>query len=161
MINSANVIIRINIKPECNGHYREFTKNLQMQKETSPLCISKQIHTIIYDCFQDVFKMFYTYVFKINNYSSSKKTGQHYLSHIVPSRVFSGCAMIKNPSASAGDTRGGGFIPRWGNIPWRRTWQPTPVFLSGKSHEQKRLVGYSSWGHKESDKTEHRTAQSG
>ena len=108
-----------------------------------------------------VFKMFYTYVFKINNYSSSKKTGQHYLSHIVPSRVFSGCAMIKNPSASAGETRGGGFIPRWGNIPWRRIWQPTPVFLSGKSHEQKRLVGYSLWGHKESDKTEHRTAQSG
>ena len=71
-----------------------------------------------------VFQMFYTYVFKINNYSSSKKTGQHYLSHIVPSRVFSGCAMIKNPSASAGDTRDGGFIPKQGNIPCRRTCNP-------------------------------------
>ena len=32
--------------------------------------------------------------------------------------------------------------------------QPTPVFLPGESHEQKRLEGYSSWGHKESDMTE-------
>ena len=32
--------------------------------------------------------------------------------------------------------------------------QPTPVFLPGKSHEQRSLVGYSSWGHKESDMTE-------
>ena len=27
--------------------------------------------------------------------------------------------------------------------PWRRAWQPTPVFLPGKSHEQRSLVGYS------------------
>ena len=33
-------------------------------------------------------------------------------------------------------------------IPWRRKWQPTPVFLPGKSHGQKRLVGYSPWSHK-------------
>ena len=33
-------------------------------------------------------------------------------------------------------------------IPWRRKWQPTPVFLSGKSHGQRSLVGYSPWGHK-------------
>ena len=31
-------------------------------------------------------------------------------------------------------------------INWRRKWQPTPVFLSGKSHGQKSLVGYSPWG---------------
>ena len=30
-------------------------------------------------------------------------------------------------------------------IPWRRKWQPTPVFLPGKSHEQKSLAGYSPW----------------
>ena len=34
-------------------------------------------------------------------------------------------------------------------------WQPTPVFLSGKSHRQRSLVGYSPWGCKESDTTEH------
>ena len=40
-----------------------------------------------------------------------------------------------------------------GNIPWRRNWQLTPVFLPGKSHEQRSLVGYSSWDCKESDTT--------
>ena len=37
-----------------------------------------------------------------------------------------------------------------GKIPWRRAWQPTPVFLPGESHGQRNLVGYSLWGHKES-----------
>ena len=37
---------------------------------------------------------------------------------------------------------------------WRRKWQPTPVFLPGVFHGQRNLVGYSPWGHKESDKTE-------
>ena len=37
---------------------------------------------------------------------------------------------------------------------WRRKWQPTPVFLPGESHEQRSLVGYSPWGHKELDMTE-------
>ena len=41
-----------------------------------------------------------------------------------------------------------------GEIPWRRQWQPTPVLLPGKSHGQRSLVGYSPWGHKESDTTE-------
>ena len=38
---------------------------------------------------------------------------------------------------------------------WRRKWQSTPVFLPGKSHGQRRLAGYSPWGPKESDMTEH------
>ena len=40
-------------------------------------------------------------------------------------------------------------------IPWRRKWQPTPVFLPGKPHGWRNLVGYSPWGHKELDVTEH------
>ena len=40
---------------------------------------------------------------------------------------------------------------------WRREWQPTPVFLPGKSHEQRTLVGYSPWGCKELDITEQLT----
>ena len=46
-----------------------------------------------------------------------------------------------------------GFDPWVGKIPWRKIWQPTSVFLSGKSHEQRTLAGYSPWGHKESDTT--------
>ena len=35
-----------------------------------------------------------------------------------------------------------------------RKWQPTPVLLPGESHGGRSLVGYSSWGRKESDTTE-------
>ena len=38
-----------------------------------------------------------------------------------------------------------------------RKWQPTPVFLPGEFHGQRTLVGYSSWGHTESDTTEQLT----
>ena len=46
------------------------------------------------------------------------------------------------------------FDPWVGKIPWRREWQPTPVFLPGESYEQRTRVGYSPWGLKESDTTE-------
>ena len=36
----------------------------------------------------------------------------------------------------------------WSLIPWRRKWQPTPVFFPGKSHGQRSLAGYNPWGHK-------------
>ena len=39
--------------------------------------------------------------------------------------------------------------------PWRRKWQPTPVFLPGKFHRQRSLTSYSPWGHKESGTVEH------
>ena len=39
---------------------------------------------------------------------------------------FPGGSMVKNPPANLGDT---GSIPGWGRFPWRRKWQPTPVFL--------------------------------
>ena len=47
------------------------------------------------------------------------------------------------------------FDSRIGKIPWRRKWQPIPVVLPGESHGQRSLVGYSPWGHKVSDATEH------
>ena len=36
---------------------------------------------------------------------------------------------------------------------WRREWQPTPIFLPGKSHGQRSLEGDGPWGGKESDTT--------
>ena len=45
------------------------------------------------------------------------------------------------------------FDPWIGKIPWRRKWQPTPVFLPGRSHGQRNLRGYSLWALKESDPT--------
>ena len=58
----------------------------------------------------------------------------------------------KNPPANAGDIRNVGYYG--GEIPWRRAWQPTPVFLPGESHGQRSLASYSPWSHKESDITE-------
>ena len=51
-----------------------------------------------------------------------------------------------------------GFSPWVGKIPWRRKWQPTPVFLPGKPHGQKSLAGCSSWVCKDLDMTEHACA---
>ena len=60
---------------------------------------------------------------------------------------------VKNPPAMQ-ETR----VSLWvGKIPWRREWQPTPVFLPGGSHGWRSLVGYSSWDGKESDTTERLT----
>ena len=60
---------------------------------------------------------------------------------------------VKNPTANAGDIRVTvQFLSQ--EDPLRRKWQLTPVFLPGQSSRQRSLVGYSSWGRKESDTTE-------
>ena len=43
------------------------------------------------------------------------------------------------------------FTPCIGKIPWRRKWQPIPMFLTGKSHGQRSPEGHSPQGHKESE----------
>ena len=60
----------------------------------------------------------------------------------------------KESACNAGDL---GSIPGSGRSSGRRTWQPTPVFLPGEFHGQRSLVGYSPWGHKESNMTEQLT----
>ena len=68
----------------------------------------------------------------------------------------------KNPSNSAGKEpacqcrrcKRRRFDPWVGTLPWRRKWQPTPVFLPGKFHGQRNLAGYSPWGCKEPDTIE-------
>ena len=47
-----------------------------------------------------------------------------------------------------------GLIPGLGRFPWRRAWQPTPVFLPEESRGQRSLAGCSAWGCRESDRTE-------
>ena len=63
---------------------------------------------------------------------------------------FPGAQMVKRLPAMQRP----GFNPWVGKISWRRKWQPTPVFLPGKSHGWRSLVGYSPWGRKELDTTE-------
>ena len=43
------------------------------------------------------------------------------------------------------------------DLPWRREWQPSPVFLPGESHGQRSLAGYSPRGFTELDTTERRS----
>ena len=61
--------------------------------------------------------------------------------------------VVKNPRANARDMRCG-FSPWVGKIPWRRAWQPTPVFLLENAHGQGSLVGYCPYSCTESDRTE-------
>ena len=56
-----------------------------------------------------------------------------------------------NGKESTCQCRRRGFDPWVGKMSWSRKWQLTPVFLLGKLHGQRNLVGYSPWGHKESD----------
>ena len=64
---------------------------------------------------------------------------------------FPGGASDKEPACQC---RKCGFDPWVRKIPWRKVWQPTPVFLPGKSLGQRSLAGYSPWGRKESKMTE-------
>ena len=63
-------------------------------------------------------------------------------------------SLVAQTTSSCLQCRRPGFHPWVGKIPWRRKWQPTPVFLPGKSHGRQSLVGYCPWGCKESDTTE-------
>ena len=67
--------------------------------------------------------------------------------------------MVKNPPASAGDVKDTSSIPRSGIFPGGGNDSPLSVFLPGETHEQRSLEGYSPWGLKESDMTEHARPQ--
>ena len=51
--------------------------------------------------------------------------------------------VVKKPDAQSRRHKRHGFDPWVSKIPWRRAWQPTPVFLPGKSHGQRSLAGRS------------------
>ena len=59
--------------------------------------------------------------------------------------------MVKNLPADARDTGDADSIPGLGRSPGGG---PTPVYLPGKFHGQRSLIGYSPWGYKELDVTE-------
>ena len=61
-------------------------------------------------------------------------------------RTYTGGTSGKEPACQYRRCERCGFNPWVGKIPWRRAWQPTPVFLPGESHAQRSLVGYSPWG---------------
>ena len=73
-------------------------------------------------------------------------------SHVVPALLgFPG----KESASHCRRSKRHSLYPYVGKIPWRRKWQPTPVFLPG----QRSLVGYSPFGYKESDIVDHTCMQ--
>ena len=66
---------------------------------------------------------------------------------------FPGGASGKDPTCQCRRHKRCGFNPWVRKVPWRRAWQPIPVFLPRESHGQRSLAGYSLWGFKELDMT--------
>ena len=91
----------------------------------------------------------------------SVKTGKDWSSHQLLGRSINGAVLLQyylalsaihfrlprwlSGKGSTCQCRRRGFDPWVGKIPWRRKWQPTPVFLPGESPGQRSLV---CWTHK-------------
>ena len=67
---------------------------------------------------------------------------------------FPVCATVKESACQCRRHKRHRFNHWFGKIPWRRVWQPTPIFLPGESHGQRSLAAYSQEGHTELNKTE-------
>ena len=52
--------------------------------------------------------------------------------------------VVKNLPVNAGDIGNAGSVPEWRRFPWKRPWQPIPVFFLGEFHGQRSLGIYSS-----------------
>ena len=70
---------------------------------------------------------------------------------ILSFKTFLSGSEVKVSACNAGDL---GSIPGSGRSPGEGNGNPTPVFLPGESRGRRSLVGYSPWGHKESDTNE-------
>ena len=68
--------------------------------------------------------------------------------------LFASASMVAQTVKPLPAKRRPRFNPWVRKSPWRRKWQPTPVFLPGEFHGQRSLVGYSPWGRREWDMTE-------
>ena len=73
--------------------------------------------------------------------------------YLTGSMGFPGGASGKDPTCQCRRHKRCGFNPWVRKVPWRRAWQPIPVFLPRESHGQRSLAGYSLWGFKELDMT--------
>ena len=88
---------------------------------------------------------------------SGRGTRSHMLQlrvHMLQQKLQPNKLKKENSLANAGDIKDTGFDSWVMKIPWRRSWQPTPVFLPRESHRQRSLAGYSLWGLQESDTTQ-------
>ena len=96
------------------------------------------------------------FYFNFSLLPSSKMVASASLQIDIPSRISPSESAVQSPGnpTLTGCWRRR-FDPWVRKIPWRRRWQPNPVFLPEKSHGQRSLAVYSPWGRKESDMNEH------
>ena len=73
---------------------------------------------------------------------------------MIKKNVIHKALVVKNPLANAARCKTCGFDPWVRKLPWRRAWPPTSVFLSGESHGQRSLAGFSPQSHKDLDTIE-------
>ena len=106
--------------------------------------VMKYLEFYLFQCISEVFDLLLP-LFLSNIFSL------FYLFYIHINMGFPGGASGKEPTCQCRRHKRHMFFLWVRKIPWRRSWQPTPVFLLGKSHGQRNLVGYSPWGWKESD----------
>ena len=81
------------------------------------------------------------------------KLVQSYMSTVSQSKGFLSGSVSKESTCKAGECpqyKRPSSDPWVRKFPWRRKWQPTPIFLPGEVHGQRNLVGYSPWACKES-----------
>ena len=76
-----------------------------------------------------------------------------YICTYIHTRGFPGGSNSKELTCQCRRHKRHGFDPQVWKIPWKRAWQPTPVFSPGECHGQRSLAGSSPWGYKESDMT--------
>ena len=85
---------------------------------------------------------FYPYIPSLEDLTQSFICSYYVIKLIIPPGDASG----KEPTCQCRRPQTHGFDPWSGTIPWKRKWQPTPVFLPGESHEQSSLAGCGPWG---------------
>ena len=120
----------------------------------APLCMLSHFFKIgndyLYIRFSELYFVNFSYntVKLRNNDDATSSSNVKYILTLQKDHIASQVAqVVKNLPANAGDMRYG-FDPWVWKIPWKRKWQPTPVFLPEEFHVQRSLAGCSLWDHK-------------
>ena len=90
-------------------------------------------------------------LFEVNIKTIAKRKGKLFCSCLASIVIFPWWLKRQRICLQCGRPR---LDPWVGKIPWRRVWQPPPVFFLGEVHGQRSLVGYSPRCHREPDTAE-------
>ena len=108
---------------------------------------------------EQIMKMnIYIHIYTMEYYSAMKRNAFESVlmrwmnsEPVIQSEGFPGGSVGKKPACQCRRHKRCHFDPWCRKMPWKRAWQPTAVFLPGESQGERSLVGYGSWGCKESD----------